>query len=153
MATIKATKSEPDDAAAIRTLEDRFAAAVNSGDIDAIMSNYIDDDSLFVFDVVPRREYRGAEAYRKAWEDYFLHFTGIPKLKIIDLSINAEGNIAFSHSFMNTKGVDTKGQPVDRTVRVTAGYRKIGSNWLIVHEHISVPVDLATGKAVLTGNA
>jgi ketosteroid isomerase-like protein len=33
-------------------------------------------------------------------------------------------------------------------VRVTAGYRKIGGNWLIAQEHISVPVDFATGKAV-----
>ena len=26
------------------------------------------------------------------------------------------------------------------------GYRKIDGNWLIVHSHVSVPVDLATGK-------
>jgi ketosteroid isomerase-like protein len=39
-----------------------------------------------------------------------------------------------------------KGQPIDLTVRDTAAYRKIGGNWLVVHEHISVPVDLATGK-------
>jgi len=32
------------------------------------------------------------------------------------------------------------------TWRDTAAYRKIGGNWLIVHEHGSVPVDLATGK-------
>jgi ketosteroid isomerase-like protein len=35
---------------------------------------------------------------------------------------------------------------VDRTVRVTDGYRKVAGEWLIVLEHISVPVNLATGK-------
>jgi ketosteroid isomerase-like protein len=37
-------------------------------------------------------------------------------------------------------------QPIDLTWRGTAAYRKIGGNWLIVHEHGSVPVGLATGK-------
>jgi ketosteroid isomerase-like protein len=47
-------------------------------------------------------------------------------------------------------GADSQGRPIDRTVRVTDGYRKIGGNWLIVLEHISVPVDLKTGKPELT---
>ena len=41
---------------------------------------------------------------------------------------------------------DEQGRPIDRTVRVTDGYRKVGSEWLIEVEHISVPVDLETGK-------
>jgi hypothetical protein len=36
------------------------------------------------------------------------------------------------------------------TVRVTDGYRKINGKWLITQEHVSVPVDLETGKADLT---
>lgn len=32
------------------------------------------------------------------------------------------------------------------TVRVTDGYKKINGQWLISHEHVSVPVDLATMK-------
>jgi ketosteroid isomerase-like protein len=39
-----------------------------------------------------------------------------------------------------------KGQPIDMVVRVTDGYRKVDGNWLIAHEHVSVPVDFATGK-------
>jgi hypothetical protein len=36
------------------------------------------------------------------------------------------------------------------TWRDTAAYRKVGGKWLIVHEHGSVPVGLATGKPELT---
>lgn len=111
------------------------------------MKNYIPDKSLVVFDVVPRNEL-GADAYRKGWEDFFSRFKGIPKLTIIDLGITVDSNVGFGHSFMNTKGTDMQGHPVDRTLRVTAGYRKIRGNWLIVHEHISMPIDLKTGKAV-----
>jgi ketosteroid isomerase-like protein len=44
-------------------------------------------------------------------------------------------------------GTDTNGKPIDFTVRVTDDYRKIKGAWLIVQEHVSVPVTLATGKA------
>ena len=138
-----------DDEAAIRALEDKFAAAVNAGDVDAIMKNYIPDKSFVVFDVVPRKKYLGADAYRKAWADFFYALQGHAEIRpSLISSITVDGNVGFGHSFMNLKGTDMQGHLVDRTVRVTAGYRKIGGNWLIVQEHISVPVDFATGKLV-----
>jgi len=138
-----------DDKAAIRALEEKFSAAFNAGDIDGIMKNYVQDESLVVFDVVPRKQSHGADAYRKDWQDFFSHFKGTPKISITDLGITVEGNIGFSHSIQHIVGTDTQGHPVDRTVRVTDGYRKIGGNWLIAMEHVSVPVDLKTGKASL----
>jgi ketosteroid isomerase-like protein len=136
------------DEAAIRALEDRFVAAFNAGDIDAIMKNYIPDKSFVLFDVVPRKEYLGADVYREAWKEMFSRFKGKPKIAITDLGITVDGNVGFGHSFMRVMGTDTQGHSIDRTVRVTDGYRKIGGNWLIVHEHISVPVDFTTGKLV-----
>jgi ketosteroid isomerase-like protein len=140
----------PDDEAAIRALEDRFAAAVSAGDVNAIMKSYVPDQSLVVFDVVPPRQYLGAEAYRKDWVDFLAIFKGPPKFDITDLAIVAGGNLGFSHSIQRVRGTDTKGQPLDLTVRVTDGYRKIGGNWLIVLEHVSVPVDFTTGKPDLS---
>lgn len=130
------------DEAAIRAVEERFAAAFNAGDIDAIMKNYVPDKSLVVFDVVPRKNYTGAEAYRENWMDFFTHFKGRPKIDITDLSISLDGKLAFSHSFQHVTGTDQSGQPVDRWVRVTDGYRKIDGHWLIVLEHVSMPVEL-----------
>ena len=130
--------------------EDRFAAAVNAGDVNAIMKSYVPDQSLVVFDVVPPRQYLGADAYRKDWVGFLAAFKGPVKFDITDLAIATEGNLAFSHSIQRVRGTDTKGQPLDLTVRVTDGYRKIGGNWLIVLEHVSVPVDLATGKPDLS---
>jgi len=130
----------------IRALEARFTAAFNAGDVDAMMRNYIPDKSLVVFDVVPPRQHLGADAYRKAWTGFFAHYRGIPNITITDLSITVNGNIGFSHSIQHVTGTDLNGHTVNRTVRVTDGYRKIGGNWLIVLEHVSVPVDIATGK-------
>lgn len=135
-----------DDEAAIRALEDRFAAAFNAGDVEAMMKNYVPDKSLVVFDVVPPRQHLGADAYRKAWVGFFASFKGTPKIAITDLGITVDGNLGFSHSVQHVTGTDKQGHPIDRTVRVTDGYRKVGGDWLIVLEHISVPVYLATGK-------
>jgi ketosteroid isomerase-like protein len=136
------------DEAAIRAVHDNFSAAFNAGDIDAMMKNYIQDKSFVIFDVVPRKEYRGADTYREDWVDFFSHFKGTPKLEIADLAITVDGSVGFSHSFQHVTGIDKQGNPVDRWVRVTDGYRKIGGKWLIALEHVSIPVDPRTGKAV-----
>lgn len=134
---------------AIRELMSSFETAFNSGDIDAIMKHYLSDNSLIIFDVVPRGDYRGADTYRKNWGEMFSHFEGKPKIQIIDLGIVVGEDVGFGYSFQRVTGIDKQGNTVGRTVRVTDGYRKIGDKWLIALEHVSVPVDLKTGKANL----
>ena len=99
--------------------------------------------------MIPPRQYVGAKAYAKDWTDFLGMFKSL-KLEISDLSVTADGTMGFGHSIQRVTGTDTKGQPVDLTVRVTDVYRKIKGNWLIVHEHVSVPVDLDTGKPDLS---
>jgi len=140
-------KAISDDEAEIRAVEERFIAAFNAGDIDAMMKSYLPDKGFVIFDVVPRKETRGADVYRKDWEEFFSHFKGRPTISITQLGITADDRVGFSHSIQRIRGVDTQGHPVDRTVRVTDGYRKVGGKWLIALEHVSVPVDLRTGKA------
>src|SRR5258708_6898766 len=110
------------------------------------MKIYVADESLLVFDVVPPRQYVGAKAYRKDWEGFFTTFKGPAKMEITDLSVTADTTLGFGHSIQRVTGTDTKDKPIDITVRVTDGYRKIKGNWLIVHEHVSIPVDLDTMK-------
>ncbi|HUY19872.1 MAG TPA: hypothetical protein VMV15_11660 [Candidatus Binataceae bacterium] len=44
------------------------------------------------------------------------------------------------------QGTAKDGKPFDATLRYTDGYRKIHGRWLIVLEHVSVPIDIATGE-------
>jgi uncharacterized protein (TIGR02246 family) len=144
--TPSGVQAAPADEAAVKALEARFTAAFNAKDVDAIMKVYVPDESLVVFDVTPPRQYVGAKAYRKDWEDFFATFKGPAKLELTDVSITADTTLGFGHSIQHVTGTNTKGQPIDFTVRVTDGYRKINGNWLIVHEHGSIPVDLDTLK-------
>jgi uncharacterized protein (TIGR02246 family) len=135
------------DEAAIRALEAQFAAGVTAKDVDAIMKVYAPD--VFVYDVVPPRQYAGAAAYRKDWEGFMSGFKGPVKFEVSDLAVEISGPVAWSHSIQRAAGVDPSGQPSDVTVRVTDVYRKTADGWRIAQEHVSVPVDLATGKADL----
>jgi ketosteroid isomerase-like protein len=139
-------QSKSEDEAKIEALNASLTAAVNAEDVNAIMKVYVPDESLVIFDIIPPRQYLGAKAFRKDWEDFLTLFKGPLKYEISDLHIEADGTLGYSHSIQRVKGTDTKGQPVDLTWRDTAAYRKIDGKWLIVHEHGSVPVDLATGK-------
>ncbi len=141
-----AANAETRDEAQIRALENKFAAAFNAKDVDAIMRVYVPDRSLVVFDLVPPRQYVGAAAYRNDWENFLGSFDGPIKFEISDLAIVANRNIGFGHSIQHVSGKNKKGEPIDLIVRVTDGYRKINGHWLVAMEHVSVPVDLDTGK-------
>ena len=139
-------QAKSEDEAKIEALNAALIAAVNAKDVDAIMKVYAPNESLVIFDIIPPRQYVGAKAFRKDWEDFLTLFKGPLKYEINDLQVEADGTLGYSHSIQRVSGTDTKGQPVDLTWRDTAAYRKVGGNWVIVHEHGSVPVDLATGK-------
>jgi uncharacterized protein (TIGR02246 family) len=141
-----AASAQTGDEARIKALEDQFTAAFNAKDVNAIMKVYVPDQSLFVFDVVPPRQYVGATAYRKDWENFFNRFDGPIKLEISDLAIAADGNFGYGHSIQHVTGNNKKGEPVDLIVRVSRGYRKVDGRWLVAMDHVSVPVDLDSGK-------
>ena len=67
-----------------------------------------------------------------------------------DWKAETEGNLGYGHGILRTTGPDKDGKPLDLTVRVTDVYKKINGKWLVVHEHVSWPVDLETGKADLS---
>lgn len=137
------------DEAQIRALENRFADAFKAKDMDRIMTSYEHSPKLAFFDVVPRREYLGWEAYKNDWQSFFDSIGPIDSFEIRDLTVNVDGNIAYSYSFQHYLAKTKAGESRDVTVRVTDVYRKIGGRWLIVQEHVSVPVDPRTGKGDL----
>jgi uncharacterized protein (TIGR02246 family) len=145
-----ATPARADSRAEIKALEDRFVAAFKAKDLDAMMKVYVPDQTLFVFDVIPPRQYVGAAAYRKDWQGFLNDFDGPITIEMTDLDVAADHNLGYGHSIQRVAGTDKKGKKIDLTVRVTDVYKKIRGQWLIVHEHVSVPVDLDTGKPDLS---
>src|ERR1700722_492075 len=134
------------DKAKIEALEMRFRDAFIAKDVDTIMQAYAPGPVLFVFDVAPPRQYVGWQAYKKDWQELFAAFPGPTAFSITDLNITVVGSVAYSHSIQASKFTGKDGSKVDLVVRVTNVYRKLKGQWLIVQEHVSVPVDIATQK-------
>jgi uncharacterized protein (TIGR02246 family) len=133
------------DEQAIRALEDQFAAAFRAKDLDAIMKVYAPGDGIFVFDLSTPREYAGYDAYKKDWAGMFDSAQGPIRFEVSELVIETDGKLAYSHSIQHMSYTMKDGTLSDSMVRVTDVYRKIDGKWLVVHEHVSVPID-AAGK-------
>jgi ketosteroid isomerase-like protein len=145
-----ANDSSANDQAEINASVHRLEAAVNAKDINGIMAYYTPDESLLVFDALPPRQYAGAAAYKKDWEGFLAAYPSTIHAEISDWKTETEGNLAYGHGIFRTNGPDKDGKPLDLTVRVTDVFKKINGKWLVIHEHVSWPVDLATGKADLS---
>jgi uncharacterized protein (TIGR02246 family) len=140
-------ENQRNDEAAIRRLLDNSIKALHDKDIEGVMALYAPD--VVSFDIVPPLQYKGADTFRKVWEEVFSVYQGPINYEIHDLDITVGDDIAFIHSLNRNSGTLITGQKADLWLRWTACFRKINGKWLIVHHQNSVPVDLATGKAVL----
>ena len=76
-------------------------------------------------------------------------YDGPLDVELRDLRIVAGNDVAFLHCLERISGTLKGGQKSDIWVRVTSGLRKTNGKWLIVHDHISVPADVESGKAAL----
>lgn len=145
-----ASTKAADTTAEVQEVLDRWAKAFRAKDIDGIMAVYAAGDGVVAYDIVPPLQYRGKDAYRKNYVEFLDQYTGPIELELRDPHVVAGNDVAFIYSLERMSGtLKSNGQHSDLWIRASSGLRKIDGKWLIVHDHISDPADLATGKAVL----
>jgi ketosteroid isomerase-like protein len=145
-------KERPKDQSAqsaqqIQELFGQWSKAFEARDVDGVMAMYA--PNITAFDIVPPLQFRGSDAYRKDYSEFFGQFSGPIHLETPNMQIEVSGNTAFAFGLERITGKMTNGAPVDMWLRYTEGLKRIDGQWRVVHEHISVPVDLATGKAAM----
>lgn len=126
---------------------DSFVSAFENRDLELMMSLYA--PTMVSFDIVPPLQDVGADKYRKVWQKTFAAFEDSVHIDIRDLKISSDSEIAFTHNLLRLQATSTSGQQVDFWERLTLCFQKIGDKWLIVHEHVSVPINFEKGRAVL----
>ena len=120
----------------IRELIEKWAAAVRRKDIPAILSGHSPD--IVMFDVPPPLQSRGLEAYKAPWHLFFSTSADPVVFDIIEMNVTAGSDVAFAASIMRC--IDKSGGKAEElTFRLTTGLRKISGQWVITHEHHSLP--------------
>ena len=142
-------RTAANDVVEIRQLLDRWATAFHARDLNGIMSIYEQGQALVSYDIVAPLQYTGLEAYKKDYQEFLDQFQSPIDIEVRDLSIVAGDTVAFSRGLERMSGTLKNGEKFDTWVRFTECYRKKNGHWLAIHDHISVPVDLETGKALL----
>ena len=114
-----------------------LAEAIRFKNIDQVMSHYAPD--VLVFALQPPLEVRGVTAYRKNFEKWFATMSGRIAYEMSDVHVSADDTHAVCHCLSHVTGARAGGGRSDYWVRVTSAWRKVHGEWVVAHEHISMP--------------
>jgi ketosteroid isomerase-like protein len=116
----------------IRTLIQDWARAISSGDREAILAHHAPDLLMFDF---PPQIVKGLGEYEKTWDFFYDSPKGPISFVPSQLEVTAGTDVAFASCLIHCDG--TSAGPLD--LRLTVGLRKLGGEWIVTHEHHSVP--------------
>jgi uncharacterized protein (TIGR02246 family) len=125
------------DEAAIRELVENWARAVRTKDLKGILANH--SPEVLMFDVPPPLQSKGIDAYRKTWDLFFSWSDDPVVFDFHEMDITAGNDVAYVTALMRCAGTETNGKRIRLDFRLTIGLRKIGGQWIVMHEHHSIP--------------
>ena len=121
----------------LRQRIDDIAQAIRDKDVERLLAFYAPD--VTAFDLRPPLDVRGASAYRKNFEQWFGSFEGPLDFVLHNLRIVAGEGAAFCHYLALVSGARPGGRASGYWVRGTTCFERCEGEWLVSHEHISMP--------------
>ncbi|MEU2061010.1 nuclear transport factor 2 family protein [Streptomyces sp. NPDC013455] len=135
------------DEAVIRRQVDMITQALQAKDPDGLRKLYATD--IVSFDIEPPLQSVGVEAKLENWAPVFAFFESVT-YDVRGLTLTVGDDVAFGHAFARLSGTLKDGTAMSGMwVRVTYCFRKIDGIWLITHDQVSVPLDIASGKGAV----
>ncbi|MEG0482927.1 MAG: nuclear transport factor 2 family protein [Acinetobacter sp.] len=119
--------------------------AVIGQQVDHLLGHCADDISMF--DVSTQLD--GINAYKQEWEKFSPYFNANVQIVRRDIKIYASDELAVLHCHSKIENNLLKDQVKMPWCRTTLCLKKQQGQWLVVHQHISMPVDMMTGKAIV----
>jgi ketosteroid isomerase-like protein len=124
--------------------EKGLAAATNA---DELAPYYAAD--VVLYDMIAPGEFHGWKAVHDNFAAQFAQVRNA-KVEILNITASAEGKSGYAYSTQRFSfDLPNGGAHMEITFRQTDILKKEKGHWLVVHQHLSVPYDPATGKAVL----
>ena len=130
----------------IRALAENWRKGFLARDLDTVMSCYTPD--VVAFDAVLKLQFQGAQAYGKHWQACMEMCPGDLVCEFGEFAVEASDNLAFARFLFRCGGTNDKGESQSSWMRSTIGLRRVGDQWKIAHEHISMPFDPMSGKVL-----
>lgn len=118
---------------------------IDATSADQVMK-YYDKNNIDLYDFHAPLQYQGATAVH---DDLVNAFKDAPNLKgkFVELVVVTDGKMGMARSIQHFTWTGKDGKPAEGTFRVTDVFQKVGGEWKVIHSHVSVPIDPATGKA------
>ena len=111
-----------DDETQIRTLIERWAEAVHTGDLPTVLADHAED--IVMFDVPPPDQgVRGIDAYRQTWPPFFA-WQQHASFDIETLEVSAGSDVAFAYALLRCGTPEDLAQTPESRLRLTIGLRK-----------------------------
>lgn len=132
---------------AVRAVVDRFARAVRSRDVEAMVALCSAD--VLVFDLLPPLTHQGRDAVRGLWSRAFAPYVAPLEYELFRVDVALDGNVAYAHAVTRLAAARADGERFAGWLRLTFGFRREAEAWKIAHQHVSVPFDLDSGAALL----
>ena len=132
--------------AQIRLQINQIAEGIRAQDLEGLERLYTAD--VVSFDVEPPLQHVGVAAKLKNWSNVFTFFQDAA-YEVRDLDLTVGDDVAFGHCFGRLSGTLRNGTATSGMwVRATFCFQQVDGNWLIAHDQVSVPLDMASGKGV-----
>ncbi|GAA1201700.1 hypothetical protein GCM10009654_67510 [Streptomyces hebeiensis] len=122
----------------IRTLIEKWTAAVHRGDMAGVLAGHAED--IVMFDVPPPYEgVRGIDEYEAVWPPFFTWQAEGAVFEIESLDVTAGEDVAFAHALLRCGTDEELSRTPENRLRLTLGLRKDDGRWTVAHEHHSFP--------------
>jgi ketosteroid isomerase-like protein len=134
-------QQQASDDATFHKLIEAYCAAWSTGNADNPSRFYAKEDDLVFYDVAPF-SYHGWKEYHDGVKTALFDNMQSGQLTAgKDLKVRRHGTVAWTTISMHLSEITKDGKNVETDIRYTGIWEKRPAGWLLVHEHLSAPLN------------
>jgi ketosteroid isomerase-like protein len=139
-------KSSQTDREFSKKIVDDYYDAWNSGSLANAGEYYAKDPDLVFYDVAPLK-YQSWKEYEAGVQKLFLeNYTSVKLIPADDLKISRRGSVVWTTLTFHLSGTAKDGKTLELDCRHTAIWERRSGKWVVVHEHVSTPLQSQTSQ-------
>lgn len=139
LAIAPTARAQSSSTAEVRRQLAEYFSGWGSMDVDRVGALYAKDADILFFDGSPLK-YTGWAEYAKGAKSTFAGLKSLTIGPSSDMRTRRDGNVAWSTGTMKLTLIPKKGDATQLDVRSTIVWERRKGKWLIVHEHLSAPL-------------